>query len=209
MSLSFVSSAVLSSTDGVSHNEETEVTSKELDAVRKNAGGTSKSLFEQLRSNQEDEDEKRTELERSRMRGVLALDEDDVAHLNALHRSREESERQRKMEMEHEMALFRAAKEERVSGHVVVAEEEDDDDEGDRESETSKEISSQTQPSLLPGHKIPSLVPKIVAKRRRQQNPIEQTVSKKQKELSEKSPENIQGTLGGLLCGYGSSSDEE
>jgi FAM192A/Fyv6, N-terminal domain len=194
MSLSFVSSAVLSSTDGISHNEETEVTSKELEAVRKNAG-RSKSLFEQLRSNQEDDEEKRAETERSRMRGVLALDEDDVAHLNALNRSKAESELQRNMEMEHEMALFRAAKEERASGHVVV------DDEGDKEKETPKE---ETSHQMRPG--IPAIVPKVVAKRRRK--PIEQTIAKKHKESSEK-PQEIKESLGGLLSGYGSSSEEE
>jgi hypothetical protein len=114
----------------VSHDEEIEVTSKELDAVRKNAGRSKCDSFEQLRSNQEDDDEKKAELERSRMRGVRALDEDDVAHLNGLNRSKVEGELQRKMEMEHEMALFRAAKEERLSGHVVV------DEDGDKEKET-------------------------------------------------------------------------
>jgi len=194
MSLSFVSSAVLSSTDGVSHNEETEVTSKELEAVRKNAG-RSKSLFEQLRSNQEEEEEKQTEQDRARMRGTLALDEDDVAHLNALNKSKAESDVKRKTEMEQEMALFRAAKEERLTGHVVFDDEEDE----------QKESTKQPQPQATKPVR-PSIVPKIVGKRRRK--PVGEAVNKKPKEAIE-TPKETQGALGGLLGCYGSSSDDD
>ncbi|KAI2499715.1 N-terminal domain of NEFA-interacting nuclear protein NIP30 [Fragilaria crotonensis] len=179
MSLSFVSSAVLSSTDGVSHNEETEVTSKELEAVRKNAiGGSSKSLFDQLRSNQDELAEEKAEAERARMRGTLALDEDDVAHLNALMRSKAQSELQRKVEMDQEMALFRAAREERRSGHVVIDDDDEDNDGDNHDNKNQATIphSDNLKPVL------PSLIPKIVGKRRRKEPQSDiATDSKKQK----------------------------
>jgi hypothetical protein len=105
MSLSFVSSAILTSTDGVSHNEETEVSNKDKSGA---VGLCQKSLFEQLRSNQDEEDAKRMESELSRIRGTLALNEDDVAHLNALHQTKLTVEQQRRVELEYETAQFRA-----------------------------------------------------------------------------------------------------
>jgi hypothetical protein len=206
MSLSFVSSAVLSSSDGVSHNEEKEIESKELEAVRKNAGRT-KSLFDQLRENQERDAEKEAEMKMAIMRGTLALDEEDVAHLDALNRSRLESERQRKTELDQELALFRAAKEERFIGQVVVDDEDDTLTEGKKEEVTTKlEIEAKSASAA-------SIVPKVVAKRKRRKdgNSDRKTVSQK-KPVVAKSDTN-QGEensgLGGLLEGYGSSSDEE
>jgi hypothetical protein len=212
MSLSFVSSAVLSSTDGVSHNEETEVTSKELDAVRKNAaGGSSKSLFDQLRSNQDEQAEERAEAERARMRGTLALDEDDVAHLNALMRSKEESELQRKVEMEQEMALYRAAREERRSGHVVIDDDDDNDDDGDIDhgGNNDNKVNVPNTDTVKPT--LRSLVPKFVGKRRRKEHTLNiDTDTKKQKQTDEPpQPETTGGTLGDLLGAYGSSSSSE
>eukprot|EP00536_Pseudo-nitzschia_multiseries_P005300 jgi/Psemu1/12224/gm1.12224_g len=74
MSLSFVSSAVqVGTSDG--GFEETPIENKETEAVnRRNAH---KPLFEQLRSNQEEDQEKQEELQRQIMRSTCALDEDD------------------------------------------------------------------------------------------------------------------------------------
>lgn len=199
MSLSFVSSAVLTSTDGVSHNEEKELESKELEAVRKNAGRT-KSLFEQLRSNKEAEDEKEAEQRLAIMRGTMALDEEDVAHLNALERSKLETEERIKTELNQELALFRAAKEDRIAGQVIIEEE----------KVPEKKVLSDTK--LKPTR---SLVPKIVAKRKRKQpedqkksNKVLKKSASEQRDKSETTTEKS-APLGGLLGGYGSSSDED
>mmetsp|Transcript_28745 Transcript_28745/g.42463 ORF Transcript_28745/g.42463 Transcript_28745/m.42463 type:complete len:202 (+) Transcript_28745:41-646(+) len=200
MSLSFVSSAVLTSTDGVSHNEEKELESKELEAVRKNAGRT-KSLFEQLRANKEAEDEKETEQRLTTMRGSMTLDSEDVAHLNALERSRIESEEKIKTELKQELAFFRAAKEERVAGQVIV------DDEEEPISYTRKvDLSRETKPEPYR-----PLVPKIVGKRKRKDN---QDRCKKAlqaaTDLTPKPETTDKSTvLGGLLADYGSSSEED
>jgi len=113
MSLSFVKSAVLSSTDGVSHNEETTINSTETQSLRASGGGGAhKPLFEQLRANKDAQDEKDEEFQRS-LRGMRPLDEEDCAHLDAIDRSREEREHNVKSGIEREVALFRAAREDR------------------------------------------------------------------------------------------------
>mmetsp|Transcript_22607 Transcript_22607/g.34149 ORF Transcript_22607/g.34149 Transcript_22607/m.34149 type:complete len:205 (+) Transcript_22607:123-737(+) len=203
MSLSFVSSAVLTSTDGVSHNQEKELESKELEAVRKNAGRT-KSLFEQLRSNKEAEEEKEAEQRLAIMRGTMALDEEDVAHLNALERSKLETEERIKTELNQELALFRAAKEDRVAGQVIIEEETVPENNATKIKVLSDTKLKPTRP----------LVPKIVAKRKRKQ-PEDQEISNKvlksaaeQHDKSETTTEKYV-PLGGLLGGYGSSSDED
>ena len=220
MSLSFVSSAVLSSTDGISHNEETEVSSKELDAVRRSNNNNSmnnKPLFEQLRINQLEQDELNAEAERARMRGTLALDEDDVAHLNALSRHKMESELQNRVELEQEMALFRAAKEERRSGHIILDDDDHYDDTGhdDRygNAKESKEITK--LPVKAPA--VATFIPKILGKRRRNaglESPLDQGLDstkheKKQAvaaEPSQQEESTTNGALQHLLGAYDSSS---
>lgn len=198
MSLSFVASAVLSSTDGISHNEEKEIENKEVDAVRKNAS-SSKSLFEQLRENQEKDEETQAEQQKSIMRGTLALDEEDVAHLDALRKSKDETERKKRTEVDQELALFRAAKEERLTGQVIV----DDDDDVEDEENRGEEPALPAEPVLKP---VARVVPKFLAKRKRKVAE-DQTTTKKIKEAT---PEPASGGgLGNLLGGYGSSSDEE
>ena len=120
MSLSFVKSAVLSSTDGVSHNEETTINSTETQSLRASGGGGAhKPLFEQLRANKDAQDEKDEEFQRS-LRGMRPLDEEDCAHLDAIDRSREEREHNVKSGIEREVALFRAAREDRGLAQTVT-----------------------------------------------------------------------------------------
>jgi len=120
MSLSFVKSAVLSSTDGVSHNEETTINSTETQSLRASGGGGAhKPLFEQLRANKDAQDEKDEEFQRS-LRGMRPLDEEDCAHLDAIDRSRQEREHNVKSGIEREVALFRAAREDRGLAQTVT-----------------------------------------------------------------------------------------
>lgn len=204
MSLSFVASAVLSSTDGISHNEETEIENKEVDAVRKNAS-SSKSLFEQLRENQDTEEEKKAEMQQKIMRGTMALDEEDVAHLDALQKSKNESELKKRTELEQELAMFRAAKEERLAGQVVV----DDDEEEEEDAPKSVPQVLKAQPVIKP---LGRIVPKIVGKRKRKVAGDAITTKKIMKETKKEEPvaaSAAPGGLGSLLGGYGSSSDED
>ena len=120
MSLSFVKSAVLSSTDGVSHNEETTINNTETQSLRASGGGGAhKPLFEQLRANKDAEQEKDEEFQRS-LRGMRPLDEEDCAHLDAVDRVREEKEYAVKSGIEREVALFHAAREDRGLAQTIV-----------------------------------------------------------------------------------------
>ena len=95
MSLSFVKSAVLSSTDGVSHNEETTINTNETASMRAGASSDSahKPLFEQLRANADAQTERDEEFQRS-IRVTRPLDEEDCAHLEALEWRKAEAERE-------------------------------------------------------------------------------------------------------------------
>jgi hypothetical protein len=134
MSLSFVKSAVLSSTDGISHNEEISIDNNETQSLRSGAGGGTgihKPLFEQLRANRDQQQERDDEFQRS-IRGARALDEEDCAHLEAVERMRMEKEHDARSTVEREVELFRAAREDRGLAQTMVGvddnEEEDDDD---------------------------------------------------------------------------------
>lgn len=109
MNLNFVSSAVLSSTDGVSHNEERPIESKEALSLRKNTTGV-KPLFEQIQFNRDREREQYEEISKS-MRGTRTLDDEDCAHLDSVSAVRMERERRIQQSVEEEVAEFKAARE--------------------------------------------------------------------------------------------------
>ena len=212
MSLSFVSSAVLSSSDGVSHNEEKSIESKEVQALR-GKQQAAKPLFEQLRANQEEEEMKREEFQRTVMRGTRALDEEDCAHLDAIQKQKLERETEIKSQTEQELALFRAAKAERVQGELVGvdedAEEEEEEEAGDAKT---NETTIKSDTAISSTVKKP-FVPVIVGKRKRRQQPEKekdkaQSTPKRPKKSEEPKEEEEEG-LGGLLGGYGSSDDSD
>ena len=126
MSLSFVKSAVLSSTDGISHNEETIIDNRETQTLRASGagGGGHKPLFEQLRANKDAEQERDEEFQKS-LRGMRPLDEEDCAHLDAVERRRLEQEQAMRSGVEWEVAMFRAARKDRELVQTVVEEEEE------------------------------------------------------------------------------------
>ena len=208
MSLSFVSSAVQTGTADGGY-EEKAIESKEVQKV--NLRNQHKPLFEQLRENQEEEQAKQEEIQREMMRGTRALDEEDVAHLDALEKQREERERAIQMRTQDELAMFRAA---RIERQQISLQADDDDEEKETEQEASvffkPNLSDQAQSSNIPSE--PS-APKIVVKKRKRR-----VDSKKEPDTKKKSSETPKDTverkeeptggLGGLLCGYGSSDDE-
>jgi hypothetical protein len=73
-------------------------------------------------------DNVRCRVQRAIMRGTLALDEEDCAHLDAVQREKNKREQAIKAQMDEELALFRAAREDRSQEDLVV----DDDDDGEK-----------------------------------------------------------------------------
>mmetsp|Transcript_18400 Transcript_18400/g.26111 ORF Transcript_18400/g.26111 Transcript_18400/m.26111 type:complete len:241 (-) Transcript_18400:453-1175(-) len=173
MSLSFVKSAVLSSTDGISHNEETTLHNSEATSLRNSSSANSAShrpLFEQLRANKELQDAKDDEFQKS-IRGMQALDEEDVAHLDAVEEQRREVEGRVKSGIEREVALFHAAREDRGLVQTVLQEDQGDDhddDDGDKSKSIGGEtavISAAAAGAVPPGKK--QIVPKFTIKKKR------------------------------------------
>lgn len=117
MSLSFVSKAIQTSRDDGGYDE-CPVENADGAASRSAVSFDHKPLFEQLRANQEQEEEERAELQRSIMRGTLALDEEDCAHLDALEKQRARERSFREQETAEELAAFRAAKENLLEQHT-------------------------------------------------------------------------------------------
>jgi len=175
MSLSFVSSAVLSSTDGVSHNEEKTIESKEVTQLRLKNSGV-RPLFEQLRSNQESEQEKHDEIAKEMRMGMRPLDEEDCAHLDAMEQIRMERERMVKQGIEEELAFFRAAKAEKA---IAMENQLNQPNQETNEQLPEEPLESKISPQ---SNTITAVVPRIVGKRKKRKQ--------KTKSISN-SPENV------------------
>ena len=106
MSLNFVSTSVLSSTDGVSHNTETDLEPKDSSSLNLSH---SKPLYEQLRENAQKDQEKYDEISKS-MRGTATLDDGDVAYLNSIEARKAEIKNDGMRKIEEEIQMFRAAR---------------------------------------------------------------------------------------------------
>lgn len=226
MSLSFVSSAVqIGTADG--GFEEKKIENKETEAVnRRNAH---KPLFEQLRSNQEEDEEKKAEMQRQIMRSTCALDDEDVAHLDSLERQRSDRERKIQEQTKNQLDSFRAAKALRQQAALSVDLEEDDNNDSNKNSALGNSLGSKEKAAPAPS--LPMI--KVKKRKRRTQDSTETTskpkIAEKQKVLDHDSktkkdgapsttptkesvtppqPSSV-GGLGGLLSGYGSSSSDE
>jgi FAM192A/Fyv6, N-terminal domain len=115
MSLSFVSKSIQTTTEDGSFVEKPVEGSADDDGTGASSSGDHRPLFEQLRQNQEQRDAEEEEYQRSMMRGTLALDEEDEAHLVGLRRQREREEMQLRQQTDQELAAFRAARLDRFS----------------------------------------------------------------------------------------------
>jgi hypothetical protein len=208
MSLSFVSSAVQTGTSNGGY-EETPIESKEVEAV--NRRNEHKPLFEQLRKNQEEEEAEREEMEMKQLRGTCALDEDDVAHLTALEKQRQEKEKEKYSRTQDELAMFRAARAERQSIHL-----EDDIaiDEQEEEDDATKNGSSENVTKSVPDKRITAtkMAPKFIVKKRKLKGTAPEPKKKVKPQVPsttrEDKKEEQNAGLGGLLGGYGSSDDD-
>jgi len=219
MSLNFVSSAVLSSTDGISHNEEKPIESAEAERARRSGIGTSKPLFEQLQYNRDKAQEQYDEVTKS-MRGTRTLDDEDCAHLDLIEEAKAERERQIQRSIDEEVAQFRAARADRsVLGSSL------NDEVG---IDSNEEITKGTEKVtiLAPETDTTSHAPKrkapiIFVKKRRRQDCLENkstkliNVSCAEQKITNSVPNDenhktkvkTTSSLGGLLGCYGS--DEE
>lgn len=215
--------------------EETRVESKQVDAI--NQRNAHKPLFEQLRHNQEEEDAKEEELKREMMRGTCALDEEDVAHLDALAKQRQAREQAIQDRTQQELAQFRAARAERQQ--TLLQDDDDDDNNHDGDGNATQTTEQTTTTSLATTFEAHTtavtstgtglgnpLQPKIVIKKRkrrdvgssgvkpaskiRSNNESEKKATDDKKETDSKAHEkpSTAGGLGSLLSGYGSSDDD-
>lgn len=205
MSLSFVSKAVQTIKEDGGYEEQ---------PIEGADDGASKSasaepLFEQLRANKEKEEAEREEFQRSVMRGTLALDEEDCAHLDQLQQQKIKQEVLIQQQTQQELAAFRAARAERLEKEET----------GRQIIEIGGRMLPEKNDTDGPLIQVKSVKPPIVVKKRRRRDEKEAVdeitqnrqidVSGKKQRLSSDAKSEPQASLGGLLSGYGSSSDSE
>ena len=216
MSLSFVSKSVLTANSDGTGFEETAIEGGETGGSSSTSGGYSAPLFEQLRKNKDQEDEERDEYQKSIMRGTLALDEEDCAHLDAVRKQRQERDNLIHRETQSELEAFRAAQQLK---QIEDGMKDDDDDEEEQESSNTPNGNAvQPQNPVVPTRKFPT----IIAKKKRKvvaagtvaktSNTSNGEAKKAKKEIPTKAAETKStpaAGLGSLLAGYGSDSDSD
>jgi len=111
MSIRFVSTAILSSSDGIDFDTEEKLETVEAKEARKAAErGASKPLFQQL-AEREEAKKLEYDLNTKRMNAPpKALDDEDVNHLNSLAEKEITSKQARKEEEDKELEAFRASR---------------------------------------------------------------------------------------------------
>ena len=173
MSLNFVSTSVLSSTDGVSHNTETQLqptSSASLTTHRK-------PLFEQLRENAEKDQEKYDEVTKA-MRGTTTLDEDDVAFIQGIEDTKAERKFKVKQKEEEEIQMFRAARLEKtmMQSELVQIDDEDSNSNSANVNVNAENPNTdvldhhevkQNRDTTVTASSLIGIQPKIIRKRRR------------------------------------------
>lgn len=198
MSLSFVSKTIQTSRADGGYDEK---------PVEGSEGGQSsykeshKPLFEQLRANKEQEEAERAEQQIAMMRGTLALDDEDCAHLESLRKQKLQEEAERQQEAAEEIAAFRAAQADRLGNQSSS-----EDMEPLKSLHSKRQVETANKRDAQSNNKLP----KIIVKRRRrdtEEAETKQNESVKQ-EVEDASKDQTSG-IGGLLSGYGSSSDED
>lgn len=173
MSLNFVSKSVLTSKDGVSHDTETDLEPNTSSVPTTYV----KPLYEQLRQNAQEAQDKYDEVTKS-MRGAKTLDVEDVAYIESLEERKLQMMNSIKQKEEEELNMFRAAKMEKSMISSALEDEEKEVD----QLPISKEIQIKANSSSL------SVKPPIIIKkrRRRQQKSTNSTDSFNEIESSKK-----------------------
>ena len=187
MSLNFVSTSVLSSTDGVSHDKETNLDPNSSASANQTY---QKPLYEQLRENAEMEQEKYDEQTRA-MRAATTLNEEDAAFIQGVEERKEEIKRNAKRKEEEELQMFRAARlEKTVTQSEIVGVEGIDDRISTSTKPTEKAIPNSKTDEVKITSSLLNMKPKILKKRRRKpeaSNEVKETLdsSKKSKVCNE------------------------
>lgn len=169
MSLSFVSKSIQTATEDGGFDETPIAGAQDVDGVA-GGGGDHRPLFEQLRSNREKYDAEHEEQQQSLMRGTLALDEEDAAHLIALQRQAARDEALRDQETSQEVAAFRAARAERAVAAQPTTIKNEWNDEGDDASPSVGKFPVTRRPIAPPIPLQPPLnasLPIVVKRKRR------------------------------------------
>jgi hypothetical protein len=216
MSLSFVSKTVQTCTED-GNFEERAIENKEssMGINRGGDGGTHKPLFEQLRANQEQEEAERLEYQQSIMRGTLALDEEDCAHLDAVQKQRQEHQTAVQRQTQEELQAFRAAQADRLEQKSITTVE--------TSSLVKNEVDDEKASQPLLAVRKPAAPPLIVAKKRlrvpKEDKSVQEDADSKSRKIEANSTlpqqsattssEKNDDALGSLMTGYGSSSDED
>lgn len=187
--------------------EEKPIESKDGDSATSSRHTTSQPLFEQLRANKEKEEAEREDFQRSVMRGTLALDEEDCAHLDAIQRQRQEREQMIQKQTDDELAAFRTARE------LRRIEQENEDDKGDVQEISKPQTAGKIAAALeKPAANKPKF-PQIVLRKRRksEEDDKKDTEPKKTKsdEANEMKKTSTSRGLDDLFTGYGSDSDSD
>ena len=220
MSLSFVSKAIQTTTEDGNFEEKPVEDAKETggaSSVTAAPGG----LFEQLRRNKEEAEAEREEFQRSIMRGTLALDEDDAAHLEQLHQRREEEMERKRQQIESDLVHFRAAQADRQHQQQLGKQSEKEGKDGTFDVQTFETTERPAEKKFAP-----TVLIKKKKKRKRveevDKNPSEEKERKNGTESGDAKVEakthrpNETETktaasegISSLLAGYSSSSDED
>lgn len=224
MSLSFVSKAIQTTTEDGTF-EEKPVENPEDETAGASMTGSGQNLYDQLRKNKEDADAEREEFQRSIMRGTLALDDDDAAHLEQLNKKRLEQRARTQQQTAAELAAFRAARADRQ--HNNNPQEQQQKQDTSEKSFDVQAFAKEGSTAELSSEK--KLVPTFIKKKRKRigdeattsakiepsnksNKPGEQDESFDAKQSAsediEKKNEQGQG-ISSLLAGYSSSSDDE
>ncbi len=193
MSLNFVSTSVLSSTDGVSHNTEIQLqpTSSASHSTDR------KPLYEQLRENAEKDQEKYDEVTKA-MRGTTTLDEEDIAFIQGVEDRKAEMKNDVRRKEEEEIQMFRAARLEKtmIKSEVVADEIDGVGDDNNKNGATSRDVTSKesnpSETNSVVGRNSSTLInikPLIVKKRRRKTAQTEENTQKASKKLKESNGE--------------------
>mmetsp|Transcript_19216 Transcript_19216/g.38404 ORF Transcript_19216/g.38404 Transcript_19216/m.38404 type:complete len:184 (+) Transcript_19216:149-700(+) len=183
MSLNFVASAVLTTTNGLDHKEE-QIENDDVDAVRRRQIASSGvGLFDQLQKNK-DAKEEEWEAKRNGLMGVRPLDEEDVDHLNAYQESRDKKRRKREEEDDAEVEIFKRTREMKRQGEVVL-EKKDDDADGKARGKEDESSAPEEKASV------------VIVKKKKKKRQVDKKVEKVEEE----------NKLTSLLGDYGSDSE--
>lgn len=217
MSLSFVSKSIQTTREDGGFEEKAIESTDANDDNNLYPRGDARPLFEQLQSNKEQAEAEREEFQRSIMRGTLTLDEEDCAHLDSLKKIKSEQEALRRQQTQNELEAFRAAKADLLESAATSVKQsiQTESLSGNEDTLSSFNVPVKSKPSAV--------IPQFKVKKRRRiegssaagSEPVkalldDQSDQPKPKQAEKKNDsDGSSGGIGGLLTGYGSSSDED